>query len=247
MLLIACVNVANLQLAQAAERRHEIALRTALGASTRTDVRQLLVESVLLAAMGGLAGLALAVVGVPALLALSPVHDPAWRDRIGVDWRVLGFALAVSLLRRIRVRPAAGVAVGAPELDACCARARIARSAHAGRWTRRSWSRSEVALALMLTIGAFLLVKSLAQLQATSPGLRRRAGADDEGGAARSEIRQRARTWRSSRSRSNERCSTLPGVRAAAVTRLAAAAAGLGHAVHDRGPIRARARETGVG
>jgi putative ABC transport system permease protein len=169
VLLIGCVNVANLQLAQAAGRRHEIALRTALGASAWTVARQLLTESLLLAAIGGLAGLAIAYAGVPALLALSPVHV-AYADSITVDWRVLGFALVVSL--------AAGVAFGLlpalqsarPNLDDVLRAGTHRMVGRTSRWTRRALVAGEVALALVLTIGAFLLVKSLAGLQATSPG-----------------------------------------------------------------------------
>ena len=97
VLLVGCVNVANLQLAQAAGRQHEIALRVALGASTWTVARQLLVEGVLLAVIGGLAGVAIAAAGVPALLALSPVHVP-YAEGIAVNWRVFAFALALSLV-----------------------------------------------------------------------------------------------------------------------------------------------------
>lgn len=169
VLLIACVNVSSLQMAQAALRRHEIALRIALGAGTGRVVRHLLVESVLLAGIGGLAGTVLAMLAVPALLALSPVHIP-FVDHVGIDWRVLAFAASASI--------AAGFAFGVlpawqsarPDLD------RVLRSGSrrtvglASRWTRRLLVGSQVALALVLTVCAFLLVKSLTRLQTTPTG-----------------------------------------------------------------------------
>jgi predicted permease len=169
VLLIGCVNVANLQLAQASGRRHEIALRTALGASTSALVRQLLVESVLLAAIGGAAGVALALGGVRALLVLSPLQI-AYAGAITVDWRVLTFALAISL--------AAGLASGLlpawqssrPNLDTVLRASGHRIIGRTSQWTRGALVAGEVALALVLTIGAFLLVKSLTGLQSTDPG-----------------------------------------------------------------------------
>jgi predicted permease len=169
VLLIACVNVANLQLAQAAGRQHEMALRTALGASTSTIVRQLLVESVLLAMIGGIAGVALAFVGVPALLALTPVNVP-YVERIGVDWRVLGFALGISLVASLGFGLLPAWRAARPNLDDVL---RAGAQRVAGRTSlrlRRALVAGEVALALMLTIGAALLVKSLIGLQSTPPG-----------------------------------------------------------------------------
>ncbi|MPY90672.1 MAG: FtsX-like permease family protein [Luteitalea sp.] len=169
VLLIACVNVANLQLAQAAERHHEIALRTALGASTWTVVRQRLLESVLLAAVSGAAGVALAYVGVPALLALSPVHVP-YAGTIAVDWRVLGAALAISLVAGLAFGLLPAWQSARPNLDEVLRSGAHRMIGRTSRWTRRTLVAGEVALALMLTIGAFLLVKSLAGLQSTNPG-----------------------------------------------------------------------------
>jgi putative ABC transport system permease protein len=97
VLLIACVNLAGLQLARAAARRREIALRTALGASRRRIVAQLLAESLLLGSSGGLAGLLLGSWCLRPLLAASPL-DPSRQAQIGMDGRVLLFALGVSVL-----------------------------------------------------------------------------------------------------------------------------------------------------
>jgi predicted permease len=170
VLLIACVNVANLQLAQTSERHHEIALRTALGASRGVIVRQLLIESLLLAAISGAAGLGLAFWGVPALLALSPIDVPQ-AAAIRVDLRVLGFAFGVSLLSGIAFGLLPAWLAGRPRIDRIL-RAGASRTTGgvAGTWMRRTLIAGEVALALMLTIGAFLLVKSLAGLRSRDPG-----------------------------------------------------------------------------
>jgi putative ABC transport system permease protein len=170
VLLIACVNVANLQLAQASERHHEIALRSALGASTWVVVRQLLLESVLLAVISGVAGLCLAYRGVPALLSLSPVAV-AQAATIGVDLRVLAFALGLSLLSGVVFGVLPAWQAARPNLDEVL-RAGTRRTAggRASAWMRRILVAGEVALALMLTIGSFLLVKSLNGLHATQPG-----------------------------------------------------------------------------
>jgi putative ABC transport system permease protein len=169
VLLIACVNVANLQLAQASERHHEIALRTALGASTWTVVRQLLIESLLLAAISGIAGLGVAYLGVPALLALSPI-DVAQASAIGVDLRVLAFALALSLLSGIAFGLLPAWQAARPNLDQVLRAGARRTTSGSGGWLRRGLIAGEVALALILTIGSFLLVKSLAGLKSTSPG-----------------------------------------------------------------------------
>jgi predicted permease len=169
VMLIACVNVANLQLAQGVGRHHEIAVRTALGASTTAIVRQLLVESILLAAIGGLAGIALAYVGLPVLLALSPVNV-SYAERIGVDWRVLAFALGMSLGASLAFGLLPAWQWARPNLDDVLRGGAHRVAGQSSRWVRRALVTAEVALALMLTIGAFLLIRSLVSLQSTPPG-----------------------------------------------------------------------------
>ena len=169
VLLIACVNVANLQLAQAAGRHHELAIRTALGASRSALVRQLLVESLLLAACGGLAGVALAYGLVPLLLSLSPAALP-YAERIGVDWRVLGFGLVLSVAASLAFGLLPASQSARPHIDAVLRAGGVRLVPRTNGWLRRTLVAGEVALALVLTIGAFLLAKSLIGLHSTDPG-----------------------------------------------------------------------------
>jgi predicted permease len=168
LLIIACVNVTNLVLARGAERRAELMMRAALGASRMRLVRQLLVETLLLATMGGLVGIGLAYVAVDVVVALSPADLPR-AAAISVDGWVLAFAVALVT--------GCGLAVGVvPALQGSRVglRARLHHGVTivaAGREVmRRVLVVVQVAFALVLLVGAGLLMRSLQQLFAVPSG-----------------------------------------------------------------------------
>jgi putative ABC transport system permease protein len=172
VLLIACVNVAHLLLARAGAREKEIAIRTALGANPGRLVRQLLTESVLLAVVAGLIGLLLAYWGTWILAKLVPA-GLLQAEEIPMDWRVLAFTLAVSIVTGLAFGLAPALASARSNLNL------VLRSGGRGGTGPRARSRlrdvllvGEVASSAALLIGAGLLIRSLVRLQEVKPGFR---------------------------------------------------------------------------
>jgi putative ABC transport system permease protein len=168
VLLIACVNVTNLVLARGVRRRAEFALRAALGAAQGRLIRQVLTESVLLAALGGAAGVFVAVLGVRGLIALSPPGLPR-ANAIRVDGAVLLFAAAVSTLIGLvsGLIPALHAARSDPNREL---QQGSPRTAGGHRRTRSVLVVAEVALALVLLVSSGLLLRSLDRLFAVPIG-----------------------------------------------------------------------------
>ncbi len=174
VLLIACANVANLLLVRATGRKREFAIRSALGASRARVIRQLLTESVLLAVVGGVLGLALGFLGVRWLLAISPAGLPRIGEdggAVGVDWRVLGFTLAVSCATGILFGLFPAFSVSRTDLNSTLKES----SNRAGTGFRQAKTRSllvitEVALALVLLVGAALLIRTFVALRGVNAG-----------------------------------------------------------------------------
>jgi putative ABC transport system permease protein len=170
LLLIACANITNLLLAKASVRTREMALRAALGASRTRLIRQLITESILLGLTGAVAGIFLSLAGVRLLLALIPIDLPTWMT-FSTDWRVLGFALAVSLLTSLIFGVVPAFGASRVDLTGSLKEGGRAGTASAGRqYLRNGLVVAEVALSLTLLAGAGLMVRSFLALRTQSLG-----------------------------------------------------------------------------
>jgi putative ABC transport system permease protein len=232
VLLIACVNVANLLLARSTARERELGIRTALGAKRTRLVRQMLSESLLLGAAGGVAGLALAFAFHRGLLALVADRIPVPRlDQVALDGTVLGFTVALSL--------ATGLIFGL--VPAILSSSSASESLHeggrhgGGPRSRRVLSAlviAEVALSLVLLAGAGLLIRSFMRLQDVDPGFR-------AGGLLTARVQLPGSRYEDDRAigaffnDAVSRVAVLPGVRSAAgISFLPLAGPGIGTSFH---------------
>jgi putative ABC transport system permease protein len=168
VLLIACANVATLQLARSASRRKELALRTALGAKRSRLVRQLLTESLVFAAVGGVAGLLFARWAIDALVALAPTGVPRLSE-VGLDHRVVAFTATISVVTGLLFGTVPAVRASGGDLNDVLKEGGRSGAPVLGR-TGRLLVIAEVALSLVLLIAAGLLMRSFARIQDVPPG-----------------------------------------------------------------------------
>ncbi len=214
VVLIACANVAHLQLARAAARQKEIAIRSSLGASAGRVLRQLLTESVLLALLGGTLGAVLALFGLKALVALHPANLPRLEELRPDAW-MFAFTAAVSILTGLLFGIAPGVRAARPDLvDTLKDGGRGGSAGGAHHRLHNILVTAEVAFAVLLLAGAGLLVRSFQRLEDVNPGF-------DPTGALTMQIALPMRPGASDHSDADfhrallERVAGLPGVEAA--------------------------------
>jgi predicted permease len=174
VLLIACANVANLLMARATIRRREIAIRSALGAGRSRLMWQLLTESLLLSLAGGVLGLGLGYVGVRALLAINPSDIPRIGEQgaaVALDWRVLVFTLVAAILTGILFGLVPALSTSRSDISNTLRES----GARSGTGLRHNKARAvlvitEMALALVLLVGAALLIRTFGALRGVNPG-----------------------------------------------------------------------------
>ena len=213
LLLMACVNVANLLLARGSTRRKEIALRSAMGAGRGRIVAQLLTESLLLALGGGVLGLLLAAGTVSLLAHAGPASVPRL-SQAAIDPRLFGFALAVSLATGILFGLAPAMQGSGSSLsESLSAGGRGGTAGRGGRRLRNALVVTEVALAVVVLIGAGLLIRSFIRLRSVDPGFRPSGVLTVRvplGGGRNTAPDRRIAFFR----QLSDRIATLPGVRA---------------------------------
>jgi putative ABC transport system permease protein len=221
VLLIACANVANLLLARATIRKREIAIRSALGAGRARVIWQLLTESLLLSMAGGVLGLAFGYLGVRALLAMNPGDIPRIGEQgasVNLDWRVLAFTFVAAVLTGILFGLVPALSASRSDLSLTLREA----GSRSGTGVRHNKARSilviiEMALALVLLVGAALLIRTFAALRGVNPGFEARNVLTMQMSLTGGRFEKAAAVELLVRS-GRQRVESLPGVAAAAMT-----------------------------
>jgi predicted permease len=173
VLLIACANVANLLLARATDRSREVAIRTALGASRWRIVRQLLTESLMLAIGGGIIGLAIGIAGARALVAISPGRLPRaaeFADAALLDWRMLAFTMGLAVLTGVLFGLFPALQISRTDVNSTLKEGSSRSGTGRRHFARSALVVTEIALALVLLVGAALLIRTFASLRQVNAG-----------------------------------------------------------------------------
>ena len=215
VLLVACVNVANLMLARATARQKEFALRAALGASRWRIMRQLLVESLLLASTGGVVGFVLSIWALRLLLTAIPIQLPFWMN-FGVDLRVLGFTAGITLLTGLMFGAAPALQTSRVDLNDTLKEGGRGSAGVRAR-ARNLLVVAEIALSLVVLVGAGLMIQSFLRLKRVNIGLNAHNVLTASLSLPRAKYKeedQRVKFYK----QLLERVRTLPGVEAASAT-----------------------------
>ncbi len=171
VLLVACANVANLLLARASARQAELAVRSALGAGRVRLLRQLLTEAVVLGAAGAVLGLAIAFVATRALVAAQPADIPRLQD-VGVNGAVVIVTFAIAIATSVAFGMLPALQLTGARLPSALRESTRGGASIGGQWMRSALVVAEMALAVVLLIGAGLLIRSFIQLTRVDPGFR---------------------------------------------------------------------------
>jgi len=214
VLLIACGNLANLFLADAAGRQREIAIRSALGASRFRLVRLLLIESVVMSFLGGALGILLGYIGIPLLMTLSPAGLPRAKD-VSMDAHVLLFTLGISLVTGILFGLAPSLGASKTDLqDTLREGGREGSEGGRGNRVRRVLVVAELAISLVLLAGAGLLLRSFVRLAGISPGFNPHGLLTCQLAVPRVRMRTRDQLWNFYQ-QLNARLVSVPGIESA--------------------------------
>jgi putative ABC transport system permease protein len=224
VLLIGCVNIANLLLARASTRSREIAVRTALGAGRGRVVRQLLTESIVIAGIGGVIGVIVSYWGIKGLVAIAPAGSPRLAE-VGLDTAVLVFGAAVTGIAGVLFGLAPSIHMAREHLGLALKAGGRGPAGSVGRRTRRVLIVAEVAVALVLLVGGGLLLRTFARLQRVDLGFN--PANVLVGGVVPPQANYRTPDDRRAfYDRLLERVSALPGVRSAALSSIIPLAGG---------------------